>query len=62
MATEIYDRAGHERIAVDIDEESELEYWVTELGVSAEDLRRAVETVGHQAASVRTWLATHTSV
>ncbi|WKB54033.1 DUF3606 domain-containing protein [Eleftheria terrae] len=60
MGADIFERAGHERIAVDVDEESELEYWVTELGVSAEDLRRAVETVGPQATAVRSYLASHT--
>ena len=60
-AAEIYERAGHERVAVDIDEESELEYWVTELGVSADEVRKAVETVGHQALAVREYLASHTT-
>ncbi|AKJ30281.1 DUF3606 domain-containing protein [Caldimonas brevitalea] len=62
MATDIFERAGHDRIAVDVDEESELEYWVTELGVSADDLRRAVEAVGHHALAVREYLASHTTV
>ncbi|PPE71535.1 DUF3606 domain-containing protein [Caldimonas thermodepolymerans] len=57
---QIYERAGHERIVVDVDEESELDHWVTELGVSADDLRRAVETVGPQALAVREYLASHT--
>jgi hypothetical protein len=59
MAADLYDRPGHERITVDVDEESEVEYWITELGVTPEELRHAVQTVGSQALAVREYLASH---
>lgn len=59
MTSEVFDRPGHERVAVDVDDPAELEYWVTELGVTADEIRAAVEAVGAQAAAVRHYLASH---
>ncbi|HWP18937.1 MAG TPA: DUF3606 domain-containing protein [Burkholderiaceae bacterium] len=59
MASDVYDRPGHDRVAVDVDDPAELEYWVTELGVGEREIRAAVEAVGPQAVAVREYLASH---
>ena len=42
-----------DRDRINVNEDYELQYWTTALGVSAEELRAAVKAVGPTAAAVR---------
>lgn len=42
MSDNLQDRGPQDRSRINIHEEWELRYWTKELGVSADDLRRAV--------------------
>jgi hypothetical protein len=42
-------------------EDHEVQYWTKELGVSPEELRRAIDKVGNSAAAVRKGLGTAAS-
>ena len=42
---------------IDIDRDDEAERWALELGVSVEELRDAVRTIGNEAEKVREFLA-----
>ncbi len=50
------DRALRQRRRVNADDESELRYWLTILGVTEDELRRAVHAVGVEAEDVRGYL------
>jgi len=46
-------RATTDRGKITVTSEDELKYWIKHLGVTREELERAVERVGNSAASVR---------
>ena len=46
-------RGRPERNFINMHEEYELKYWIKHLGVSREELQRAVDKVGDSAAAVR---------
>ena len=46
-------RGGADRQRINVDQEHEVRYWTENLGVSADELRRAVQQVGPMANAVR---------
>lgn len=46
-------RSGPDRSKINMHQEYELRYWIKHLGVTKEELARAVEKVGNSAATVR---------
>lgn len=46
-------RSQPDRSLINMDEEYEVKYWTKHLGVSREELQRAVDKVGNAAAAVR---------
>jgi Protein of unknown function (DUF3606) len=46
-------KAPPRRNKIAMDEESEVKYWTKHLGVSRDELQRAVDKVGNSAATVR---------
>jgi len=46
-------RVTPDRSKITVTSEDELKYWIKHLGVTREELERAVERVGNSAASVR---------
>jgi hypothetical protein len=46
MADNLKDRGAQDRARIDVNEEHELRYWTEKFGVSADELRKAVEAVG----------------
>lgn len=53
MADDKSNAGSPDRERINVNEDYELQYWTKELGVSAEELRRAVQTVGATADAVR---------
>jgi hypothetical protein len=45
--------AAPDRSKIAMDEQHEVKYWTRHLGVTREELQRAVDRVGHSAAAVR---------
>lgn len=53
MSDDFTNRGGQDRLRINVHEEHEVRYWTQELGVSKEELERAVKTAGVMAADVR---------
>lgn len=53
MADDLKDTGRQDDQRINIDQDHELSYWSKELGVSREELRRAVEQAGPMVRSVR---------
>ena len=53
MSDDITNRGSADRARINVNESHEVTYWTKALGVSAEELRKAVETVGPMADAVR---------
>ena len=50
-------QSRHDRRKIDLKQEYEVRYWTKELGVSEEDLKRAVQIAGNQVERVKQHLA-----
>jgi uncharacterized protein DUF3606 len=50
-------RGPQDRSKINMQEDYEVKYWAKELGVSREELQKAVDKVGNSAAAVRKELA-----
>lgn len=53
MADNLEDRGPQDRARINVNEEWEVRHWTEALGVSKEELERAVQQVGPSAAAVR---------
>jgi len=53
MSDDLKNRGQQDRLRINIHEQHEVQYWTKELGVSREELERAVKAVGVMAADVR---------
>lgn len=53
MADDLSNRGGQDRSRISTNEDHEVRYWTETLGVSREQLQRAVDRVGNSAAAVR---------
>lgn len=53
MSDDLNKRGQQDRIRINVNEEHELRYWTEELGVTREELERAVKAVGVMAEDVR---------
>ena len=53
MRRSLAKRVTPDRSKITVTSEDELKYWIKHLGVTREELERAVERVGNSAASVR---------
>ena len=53
MADDPAKRGSQDRNRINMNEDYEVKYWTHHLGVSREELKRAVEKVGNSAAAVR---------
>jgi hypothetical protein len=53
MADNLTNRGPADRNRINVTEEWELNYWMKELGCTAEELRAAIKAVGTTAADVR---------
>jgi hypothetical protein len=52
MSDNLQDRGSPDRKLIALEEAHEVRYWTERFGVSEEELRRAVERVGHSAEAV----------
>jgi len=59
MPDDLSKRTGGDRGRISLGEEHEVRYWTEKLGVSREDLERAVKAVGNSADRVREHLHKH---
>lgn len=57
MSDDTTNRGPQDRSRIAMGEDYEVRYWTQELGVSAEDLQRAVDAAGSSAEAVRAYLA-----
>jgi len=57
MADDPTKRGAADRSKINMNEDHEVHYWAKHLGVTREELRRAVDKVGNSAAAVRKELA-----
>lgn len=53
MSDDLNKRGQQDRIRINVNEEHEVRYWTQELGVSREELERAVKAVGVMVEDVR---------
>jgi hypothetical protein len=53
MADNLDDRGPQDRSRINVNEEWEVQYWARQLGVSKEELERAVKQAGPSVAAVR---------
>lgn len=53
MADDLSNRGVQDRSRISMSEEHEVRYWTEALGVTREQLQRAVDKVGNSAAAVR---------
>lgn len=53
MSDDLKNRGAQDRSRINVNEAHELRYWTNELGVSAEQLRKAVQAVCVSATAVR---------
>jgi len=53
MTDDKRNRGQPDRSKIDMEENYEVQYWTKHLGVSREELQRAVDKVGNSAAAVR---------
>jgi hypothetical protein len=56
MADDLKNRGAQDRSRIAMGEEHEVRYWTETLGVTKEELQRAVDQVGHGADAVREFL------
>jgi hypothetical protein len=57
MSDNLTKRDQRDRSMINMHEDFEVEYWTEELGVSRDELQKAVDKVGNSAAAVRKELA-----
>ena len=53
MADDLKDKGQADRLRINVNEGHELTYWTKALGVTADELQKAVKAVGVMAADVR---------
>jgi hypothetical protein len=53
MADDLAKKGSQDRTHINMHEDYEVKYWTHHLGVSREELKRAVDKVGNSAAAVR---------
>lgn len=53
MSDDLTKKGGQDRSRINMNEEYEVKYWSHHLGVSREDLEKAIAKVGNSAAAVR---------
>jgi hypothetical protein len=53
MSDDLNNRHGQDRTRINLNEKWEVDYWTRELGISKEELERAVKMAGDRVASVR---------
>lgn len=53
MSDNLNNRGAQDRTRISLSEEHEVRYWTAALGVTVEELKRAVDKVGHSADAVR---------
>ena len=53
MSDDLNNRGAVDRSLISLTESHEVQYWTQAMGVSLDELKRAVEKVGHSAAKVR---------
>lgn len=56
MADDLKNRGAQDRARIALGEEHEVAYWTKALGVTEEELKRAVDAVGNGADAVREYL------
>jgi uncharacterized membrane protein YecN with MAPEG domain len=56
MADDLTNRGAQDRSRIAMGERHEVEYWTGALGVTQEELQRAVDAVGNSAEAVREFL------
>jgi hypothetical protein len=56
MSDDLKNRGAQDRSEIAMQEPHEVRYWTEALGVTKEELQRAVDAVGHSAAKVREFL------
>lgn len=56
MADDLSNRGPQDRARIAMTEEHEVRYWTNALGVTKEELQRAVDAVGNSAEKVREFL------
>lgn len=56
MSDDLSNRGSQDRTRVNVHEEHEVQYWTRELGVTREELERAVRAAGVTAVDVRKYL------
>jgi hypothetical protein len=59
MADNLQNRGAQDRARINVNEEWEVRHWTEALGVSKEELERAVQQVGPMAEAVREHLKRH---
>jgi hypothetical protein len=59
MSDDLNKRSGSDRSRISLGEEHEVRYWTEKLGVSREELERAVKAVGNSPDRVREHLHKH---
>ena len=57
MSDDLKNRGQQDRSKIAMNEEHEVRYWTKHLGVSKEQLQKAIDKVGNSAAAVRKELA-----
>jgi hypothetical protein len=53
MADDLTNKSSHDRSRINMNEDFEVKYWTHHLGVSRDELQKAVAKVGNSAAAVR---------
>jgi len=53
MADNVLNRGQPDRSKINMSEDYEVQYWTKHLGISREELQRAVDKVGNSASAVR---------
>ncbi|MES2740967.1 MAG: DUF3606 domain-containing protein [Pseudomonadota bacterium] len=53
MSDDLQNRGAQDRNRISLTEQHELQYWTAALGVTSEQLKLAVDKVGHSAEAVR---------
>jgi hypothetical protein len=53
MPDDLTNKGGQDRSRINMSEDYEVKYWTHHLGVSREELQRAVDKVGNSTATVR---------
>jgi hypothetical protein len=56
MSDNLSDRGAQDRSRIAMQEPHEVRYWTETLGVTKDELQRAVDAVGHSAEKVREYL------